>query len=651
MGSGSISSLGIGSGFLNNDLLDQLAQAQREPVEQRLDFEQQQTEAKLSAIGQFKSAVSNFGDATRDLSDPTALRSFTGESSSDAVGVSVDEESVNAGSFDVEVTQLAQAQALKSNTFADRDSTPVGTGDLTFEVGDQNATITLDNSNNTLNGLASEINEGGFGVNASVLDTGNGFSLVLNSAETGEANALSITAGNASLDEFNFNETDQNLTETRAASDAELSVSGVTITRSSNTVENVIDGVTFELNETTTSPANVTIAQDLNGPTEQVQSLVDQFNALRDTANEFTAFDPEAGEGSILSGEATIRSTMNQLNREIGRVVPGLENANVRALSDVGITTDANSGRLQFDSARFQEQLQNNPDDVTALFAEQGRTSDGQVDFVRSGIDTQPGEFAVNVDSVATRGSLAGDAAVAANVTIDANNKTFSLALNDGTEAEITLTEDTFTREELVNEIQTQVNDNAVLQDQEGSLQVGLTAGNRLELTSSTFGSNSTVAITNASQEVTDTLGLSEGAGTAGTDVQGSIDGREAQGDGKILFLGSGEGDASGIQLRINGSETGDRGTVSFIEGVGNRLTERVNQLQSGDGALTSREESFQNELDDISEDRQDLNDRISTLRERLNRQFAAADSRISQFQQTGNFLEQQLAGLTGNNN
>ncbi|MGM0435203.1 MAG: flagellar filament capping protein FliD, partial [Pseudomonadota bacterium] len=90
------------------------------------------------------------------------------------------------------------------------------------------------------------------------------------------------------------------------------------------------------------------------------------------------------------------------------------------------------------------------------------------------------------------------------------------------------------------------------------------------------------------------------------------------------------------------------RGTVSYIEGVGNNIGERIDQLDGRNGSLSSREESFQNDLEGIDEERQDLNDRISSLRERLSSQFASADERISQFQQTGNYLQKQLAGLAG---
>jgi flagellar hook-associated protein 2 len=645
---GSVSSLGIGSGILTNDLLDDIVSSQREPAEKRLNAEQKETEAKLSAFGQFRSAVSSLEGPADALTDPSALRNFKGESSSDAISVSVDDSAAQKGSYSVDVNQVAEAQALASATYADRDSTAIGTGDLTFNVGDQSKTITLDDSNNTLNGLASEINESDMGVNASILNTGDGYRMVLNADDTGTANAMSITAnGDADLDAFNFNDTTKNLEETRAAKDAIVDISGVEVTRSSNTIEGVIDGVTLNISGETDLPSDVNVTQDLEEPTSKVQALVDGFNKVQGTANELTSFDQEAGEGSILTGDSTIRSTMNQLRREFSEIVPGLEDASVRSLADIGISTDFNTGQLQFDSAKFQEKLQQNPDDVTALFANQGRASDGQVEFVRSTGSTQPGDYDVNVDSLATRGSFTGNALAAGDITIDDSNNTFSLKLNDGNEAQVTLTNGTYSNQQLLEEVRTQVADNTTIQSGEDSLQVDLTGNGELQFTSSEYGSDSSVEITQGNAD----LGLATGTGTAGTDAQGTIDGQQAEGDGQVLFLGRDQGEASGIQVRVRGGETGDRGSISYIEGVGNNIADRISQLEGRNGALSSREESFQTDLEDIQEERQDLNERFTSLRERLSSQFASADQRISQFQQTGNYLQQQLAGLSGGGN
>ena len=69
------------------------------------------------------------------------------------------------------------------------------------------------------------------------------------------------------------------------------------------------------------------------------------------------------------------------------------------------------------------------------------------------------------------------------------------------------------------------------------------------------------------------------------------------------------------------------------------------NFLQSG-GFIASREESLNDGLEDIADDRIRLDDRISSLEARLIRQFSALDALVAQFNQTSSFLTQQLANL-----
>ena len=269
-----ISSLGLGSGVLNSDLVDQLVQAERAPTENRLTQKTEQTQALLSAYGKLRSAVTELRLPMRQLSAPDNLKAFSASSSNEGIGVSVDSTKASRGTYSVEVTSIAGAQALASrDVFADRDATSVGQGTLTLNVGDKTTNITVDNSNDTLQGLANAINDSDAGVSAGVIDTGNGFQLVLSADETGTANAVSISVSgdtggtdtdNQGLSRFAFNtgmDADSGLQETIAASDAVMEINGVEVTRSTNSFENVIDGLTFDITETGSS--TIKVQQDL----------------------------------------------------------------------------------------------------------------------------------------------------------------------------------------------------------------------------------------------------------------------------------------------------------------------------------------------------------------------------------------------------
>ncbi len=655
----SISSLGVGSGVLTSDLVDQLVAAERAPTEERLTQKTEQTQSLISAYGTLRSAVTELRLPMRQLSAPDNLKAFSASSSNEDIAVSVDSTKASRGTYSVEVTSLAGAQALASrDVFADRDATSVGQGRLTLNVGDKTTSITIDSSNDTLQGLANAINDSDAGVSAGVIDTGDGFQLVLSADETGTANAVSISVAgdsvgtdtdNQGLSRFAFNsglDADSGLRETIAATDAVMEINGVEVTRATNSFENVIDGLTFDL--TATGSSVIKVQQDLGAVADRVQGFVDKFNALQSTIDSLAGFNAEAGVGSLLTGDSTVRSIQNQLRQALTGVVPGLENSAVRSLADVGVTTNFETGGLEFDRERFEEQLKNNPDDVTALFAEQGRTTDSQVEFVRSGLNTEPGTYDINVTQAATQGGLLAGTALAGGITIDETNDEISLEVNGETSVSLQLTQQTYaSAQELVDEIQSQLNSNNALNAAGSSVQVGLDSNGRLSFTSGDYGSDSSVTLNSA--ESAAVFGLGSVTTTTGLDVAGTIGGRAAEGDGQVLFLGNGNGGASGLQVRILGDETGNRGSITFIEGVAESTVNLVSSFVGVDGAIESRTESLNRDLEQIQESQARLEERIAAYRERLVSQFTAADSLISQLNSTQEFVSQQLAALAPN--
>lgn len=651
-----ISALGIGSGVLNSDLVDQLVEAERAPKENRLDTRTQKAELLISAYGTLKSAITELRLPMRQLSAPDNLKAFSATSSNEDVSVTVDSAKASRGTYNVNVLSLAQSQSLASSTFADRDSTSVGTGSFTISSGDKSATLTIDGSNNTLQGLADEINEAGIGVSAGVIDTGSGFRLVLSSEETGEANAISVSVtdddGNnddaAGLSQFVFNDTTQNMQETIAAKDARVEINGIEITRSTNSFTDVIDGLSFEAKaEGVTS--TIKVEQDFGAVADRVGAFVEKFNALQTTIKGLSGFNAETGQGGILSGDTTIRSIQAQLRNVLGRVVPGLENASIRTLADVGITTDYETGGLSFDRAKFEEQLKKNPDDVTALFAEQGRTSSADVEFLGSGSGTTRGNYAINITQAATQGGVLGDSALADGVVIDGTNDEIEFTVDGSTNFTIQLSQQTYaSAADLVAEIQSQIDSNSALNAAGQSVRVGLDSNGVLQFTSGAFGSSSNVSI--LSVENGAALGLSAKTGTLGKDVAGTVNGQEATGDGRVLTV-TGAGGAKGMQLQVAGYKDGDLGRVNFIEGIGEQAVNLVTDIVGADGILDAKTDSLSRDLEWIQEERIRLEDRIASYRERLVSQFTAADSLISQLNSTGDYLTQQLAALAPQNN
>ena len=169
-------------------------------------------------------------------------------------------------------------------------------------------------------------------------------------------------------------------------------------------------------------------------------------------------------------------------------------------------------------------------------------------------------------------------------------------------------------------------------------------------INSNIYGDSSKIELTGVDTNTLTQLGLDVGVGIDGVNVEGTINGVVAVGSGQVLSAAKGD-DSEGIRLTISGSATGSRGSVTYIEGVAEKMVDLITRFVSVDGSISVKNERLNKELALISEDRAKLNSRIETLTARLARQFTAADIIIAQLNSTQDFVSQQLAALAGTNN
>ena len=658
----SVSSVGIGSGVLTSELIDNLANAERVPTESRLDRQEEGITAQLSLFGKIQSAITDLRLPSRTLANPSLFESKSISSGNAAFSGAISSTSAKAGTYNLEVTNLAKAQTLTSGLFSDKDTTTLGTGSLAITVNGVTSNVTIDNTNNTLEGIASAINEdASSSVTASVLNTGSGFKLVLNSNQTGLENAISVavtdTGDGDGTDEFGLSRLSYTagalqLTESQPAEDAQLIFNGVPVTRSSNTVDDLISGVNVTLNSTNTGvPSSLIIKNDTTAVVDKVKEFVEKFNALQTLINDNSKFDPSGtSDNGILLGDSTTRTMMSQVRRVLGATVEGLKGSSVQSLAEVGISTDYQTGLLKLNENTLNDKLKASPSDVSALFSDQGRTTDAQVTFETASLNTKPGTYDVEVTTAATRGSLSGNVSLGASTTIDANNDTFTIKVDGTTSSQITLAAGSYTQEQLAAEIQSKINGDTGLLSAGKAVTVTLDGSNQLVINSNIYGDSSKIELTGVDTNTLTQLGLDVGVGIDGVNVEGTINGVVAVGSGQVLSAAKGD-DSEGIRLTISGSATGSRGSVTYIEGVAEKMVDLITRFVSVDGSISVKNERLNKELALISEDRAKLNSRIETLTARLARQFTAADIIIAQLNSTQDFVSQQLAALAGTNN
>ena len=667
-----ISSIGVGSGLDLSAIISGLIDAERVPTESRLSNKERDITTELSAFGAVRSSLSLLEGSLGNLQSPTLFSNKKFSISDPSVFTASTDSSAVAGSYSIEVSAIAQKQSLATNAataFADITDS-IGTGTLTVKFGEtstgpysftqdtskatQTITVSAANNNTTLSGMRDYINENDFGFEAAIVNDGNGYRLLFTSDNTGAKNSMEITVSsdgdgidtdNAGLSQLAFNALAQtSVTQTVAARDAALSINGLDITRESNSVSGAIAGVSLNLLQADIgNKVNFTLSENPQPAKAAIEEFVTSYNDLITNLNALTSFDAETGTAGVLIGDFTIRSISTQLRSQISNSVQQLT-GDIRLLADIGITTESGTGTLKLDSAILSDALDNSPEQVEALFGRQGRPEDGEINYLAATDATQPGNYQVNITTLATRGSFSGSAVN--SLVIDGDNDNFTIKV-DGTEsASITLSPGTYASGEiLAAHIQAQINADANISSMDAPVTVSYDdVNNRFDISSSSYGSASSIEFTAIDLNTVNDLGFSVSSGTTGLDIAGTINGLQATGNGRNLTSDS--GDSQGLEISIIGGAVGSRGKVSFSSGVAHSIDNILNQFLESNGLIASREDGLRDALEDIEDQRDNLADKLESLEERLIKQFTALDTLVAQFNQTSSFLTQQLANL-----
>lgn len=658
-----ITSTGLGSGLDVNGIVTKLVAAERQAADTRNNVKEADDNAKITAFGSFKGALSDFQSAISSLKQTSNYQKITADSS-DSTAVTASALSVaDVASYQLKVKNLAQSHALASMAYAD-PSTVVGSGTLTINFGttsydpdtqiysgfSQNTaktslSLTIDSSNNTLSGIRDAINKANAGVSAAILNDGTGNRLVLKSTDTGVNNSLQIhvtETGAAGLANLAFDGSNPKMTQTQAGKDALVNINGLDVNSSSNTISSALKGVTFNLlQEQADKIVTVNISRNNSDLNSKLSTFVDKYNALISAVKSVSSYDAATKTAGVLLGDSVLQGGMSQIRAALTNTVAGAAE-NLRTLSDVGFGLQKD-GTLSFDSAKFNAAQSDDIEGVTALFAVLGRPTDDNVQYISSTKDTKAGAYEVTVTQAATQGALNGGA-ITLPLTVDGTNNSLAVKIDGIQSGNILLTQKTYsTGAELASEIQSRVNSDATIKANGVGVSVAFdTANNRLVINSKNYGSDSQVEITGGSAS----LGLSAAVGTSGVDVAGTIDGVTAVGSGQ--FLSSSSGDSNGLKLLIADTKLGSRGTVNFGRGVIDRLSGTLNNLLATGGSIDTRTSGLQKDLESIASARSALDVRMSAYQAQLLAKFNAMDAIIGSFQATSNFLTQQL---NANNN
>jgi len=666
-----ISSLGAGSGIDVTNLITSLVEVERAPTETRLDTRQANLDAQISAYGALKSALSEFQSLVTNVADNDTFNArAVAFPDTDILTPNSISAGAQVGSYQVEVTSVAQAQSLVLNTAEDKDATLGLSGALTLEFGGWSYTgtapalvpdsftvnserdaLTLDiNTNDSLSSIAQKLNDADVGITASVLKIDDQYQLVM-TMPSGSTNSVRITSDNpASLGGLEYNETTYaNVIQTQKAADAVVKVNGLTVTRDSNQLEDVIEGFSFTLNRASEGEViSFNVEADTGIAEQAIRDLVEGFNLFTTTAKGITGSSRDEDNNLIrgdLSTDTVAKSLISRIRETMNSPVEGVQSL-FAALGSIGVRTNLD-GSLTIDESTFSAALKDNFDDIEALFAPTAKSGSTRV-IVGQGsqIDkAQAGSYAVEITQDATQAVLTGSSMTETfGTAVDTSGGGYSLQVTvDGATTEVITLDQTYASAALMAQgLEDLINADANLAAQGQKVDVNYvtdTGNGYFEIVSRRYGSASSVSINSVGANMA-SLGLGISQGTDGVDVAGTIDGEAGFGAGQVLLPGI-SSPAYGLTFTVlDGAASEDPFSVNFATGVGGELNSLISRFLGTKGPIAARETSIGDQLDKIDDEREKLDRRIEAYEARLTSQFIAMERIISSLNATGSSLD-----------
>jgi flagellar hook-associated protein 2 len=398
---GNISSAGLGSGLDVNSIITSLMAIESRPLDM-LKVQATSLNTQISTYGKLQSYFSTMRDKANALTSLTLWDGTTASvSDTSAVKVTTSTGST-AGTYSVNVQNLAAAQTVVSSAFAD-SSADLGIGSLVIELGTWTgdpgdpftaktgtAAVTVDiaEGESSLSAIRDKINSAGAGVVASIVTDASGARLSIRSKETGVENAFRITAtetfddgdpatGLSSLS-FDLGGGASQLTRKQTAANALVQINGIDVESATNTLDNVVDGLSMTLLKPTATAVDVTVAADTETIKTRLTEFVTTYNELNNYLRTQTAYNAETRKGGTLQGDQSAVSLQNQLRLVLNQA--STASGTWSQLSQVGITM-GKDGTLSVDSTKLDAALVNLPE-LEKLLSGDGADA-GSTGFIR----------------------------------------------------------------------------------------------------------------------------------------------------------------------------------------------------------------------------------------------------------------------------
>ncbi|MFG0380590.1 flagellar filament capping protein FliD [Pseudomonas sp. zbq_18] len=576
--------LGVGSGIDIDSIVTALVNAEKAPKTLQLDRLEKATTSRFSALGTLKGSLSGLQAAIQNLNKESLFTGRTASSSASSVLAAKANASAVAGSYSVQVQQLASSSKVGLQSVSSSASTTFNSGTLTILTGSSSFDVNVTANNNSLAGVRDAINTAGkgVGVSATIVTDSSGSRLVLNSSKSGEGNDIKVAVSEDGV-------TTGTVALTTQAFQPSASLTLPTFAAGS--------GSTFQAGNLAISAAGVELDIAVNDG--------DSLEDIRDAIN--TA---GAGQGVSASIETDASGARLVLNSTNGTALTASATASGGAIGSNALTTL-------------------NPEDgVTAISSGPNSTTGaaGVINKAQSAVLYVDGLKVVS-DSNSVTSAIEGvtlnlasaqsSSDLAAGKTVNITIGSDKTAIKSGIQAFVDAYNGLInTARQLTAVVQVGEGENPVTGALVGDATVrGLLSGLRSELVKMT--------------------------GEEGTRALAEL-GITTQKDGTLKIDDAALTSALGSNLEgVADYFTGDKGLMG-------RLDKMVEGYLKSNGVFDQRTKSLQSTLSNIDDQREALDLRIEKVQERLVAQYSAMDQLVANLTRTSEALSNQLASLPG---
>jgi flagellar hook-associated protein 2 len=656
---GTTSINGIVSGFQTDEIIAKMMELRQVPID-NMKLKKTVLTARLTAWQDGNARVLALKLKSDTLADAATFNAKTFTSDNEDILTGAAGADAQAGTFFLKVGTLAKTHQLASQGYADIDTTRVGTGTVSVQVGSGSATtVSIDSTNNTLEGLRDAINNSGAGVQASIINDGSStipYRLVVTSKTGGTAGTVTVTPSLSGGTSTTFS-------TMQAAQDATITLGegagAVTVTKGTNTIDDLLTGVTLNLKEADAGKTvTISISEDTSAIKKDIADFVEQYNNLADFMNTQFDYDEETKKSATLFTDSSLQFIQSDIRTRLGQPVQGISQT-IKLLSQIGITSTTD-GKLSINDSDLADAIEENGLAVLKrLFATVGEAASANVSYVSSTSSTKVSGtdgYAVDITRVAGKSRVTVGAAQTEALAQDE-----TLVLNGSL---IRLTAGMTQQQVLdkINEYKIKTGVAATATDATGT-----STGHYLTLTSEGYGSAQTITLeSNVSNggatplagtsgagrtKITESSAAGEtgtGIGIAGVDVAGTINGEAATGVGQMLTGNSSNANTAGLKLKITASTTGSYGKIHFSRGIASAASDYLDFItKPTTGAVSAAQDSLQTQIDAAEDEITALEQRMTAYQTRLLEQFSAMESALAEMQSQSTYLTSQIAQLS----